>query len=165
MSTGEYTLCSSSTHAGLLISIIERRILLTRRSAHNVKVPKLMSVEEYESVFQLVSVIEGDLEGSGIPVLAASLPPGSMTGAPKKRSCELLQEIEGGKPRGLYSGVFGYLDVGGGGDFSVVIRSAFKWNDEEWQIGAGGAVTALSDPEAEWQEMLAKRENVLRAFM
>jgi para-aminobenzoate synthetase len=124
-----------------------------------------MSVEEYESVFQLVSVIEGDLEGSGIPVLAASLPPGSMTGAPKKRSCELLQELEAGKVRGLYSGVFGYLDVGGGGDFSVVIRSAFKWYDEDWRIGAGGAVTALSDAEAEWHEMLAKRENLLRAFI
>ena len=123
-----------------------------------------MSVEEYESVFQLVSVIEGDLSGSGIPVLAASLPPGSMTGAPKKRSCELLQELEGVRARGLYSGVFGYLDVGGGGDFSVVIRSAVKWNDEEWRIGAGGAVTALSDANAEWEEMLAKRENVLRAF-
>ena len=133
-------------------------------SAHNVNVPKLMSVEEYETVFQLVSVIEGDLDESGISVLAASLPPGSMTGAPKKRSCELLKELEGNNARGLYSGVMGYFDVGGGGDFSVVIRSAFKWDDEEWRIGAGGAVTALSDPEAEWQEMLAKRENVLRAF-
>ena len=81
-----------------------------------------MSVEEYESVFQLVSVIKGDLTASGIPVLAASLPPGSMTGAPKKRSCDLLHEIEEGQPRGLYSGVMGYFDVGGGGDFSVVIR-------------------------------------------
>ena len=124
-----------------------------------------MSVEEYETVFQLVSVIEGYLTGSGTHVLAASLPPGSMTGAPKKRSCDLLRMIEGDKARGLYSGVIGYFDVGGGGDFSVVIRSAFKWDDEEyWQIGAGGAVTALSEPEAEWQEMLAKRENVLRAF-
>ena len=59
---------------------------------------------------------------------------------------------------------FGYLDVGGGGDFSVVIRSAFKWGGENWKVGAGGAVTALSEPQAEWEEMLAKRENVLRAF-
>lgn len=138
---------------------------LTVGSAHNIEVPKLMSVEEYETVFQLVSVIEGDFERSGIPILAASLPPGSMTGAPKMRSCELLKGLEDENARGLYSGIMGYLDVGGGGDFSVVIRSAFKWDDEEeWRIGAGGAVTALSDPEAEWQEMLAKRENVLRAF-
>lgn len=123
-----------------------------------------MTVEEYETVFQLVSVVEGDLIGPGISVLAASLPPGSMTGAPKKRSCDLLKTTEDEEPRGLYSGVVGYFDVGGGGDFSVVIRSAFKWQGEDWCVGAGGAVTSLSDPEAEWQEMLAKRENVLRAF-
>ena len=69
-----------------------------------------------------------------------------MTGAPKKRSCELLKDIENQRPRGLYSGVIGYLDVGGGGDFSVVIRTAFKWSNEaKWRVGAGGAVTALSD--------------------
>ncbi len=65
----------------------------------------------------------------GIRLLGASLPPGSMTGAPKKRSCELLQTLEGGQPRGIYSGVFGYICAGGGGDFSVMIRSAFKWDD------------------------------------
>lgn len=134
----------------------------------NVKVEKLMAVEEYQTVFQLVSVIEGQLqEGSrhtGIDVLAASLPPGSMTGAPKKRSCELLTEIEG-KARGIYSGVLGYFDVGGGGDFSVVIRTAFRWDDEDvWRIGAGGAVTVLSSPQAEFEEMDLKRQSCLPLF-
>lgn len=128
-----------------------------------------MSIEEYETVFQLVSVIEGDLEqaSSGIAVLSASLPPGSMTGAPKKRSCEMLKDIEGGKPRGLYSGVVGFLDVGGGGDFSVVIRTAFKWDDEGdvWRVGAGGAITALSEAEAEWEEMMTKRESVFNSLL
>ena len=112
---------------------------------------------------------------SGLNVLAASLPPGSMTGAPKKRSCALLTEIETQKPRGLYSGVLGFLDVGGGGDFSVVIRTAFRYGgvdggdddddgEGDWQIGAGGAVTVLSEAEAEWEEMLAKRESLLRVF-
>jgi para-aminobenzoate synthetase len=134
----------------------------------NVKVEKLMAVEEYQTVFQLVSVIEGQLqEGSrhtGIDVLAASLPPGSMTGAPKKRSCELLTEIEG-KARGIYSGVLGYFDVGGGGDFSVVIRTAFRWDGEGvWRIGAGGAVTVLSSPTAEFEEMDLKRQSCLPLF-
>ena len=134
----------------------------------NVKVEKLMAVEEYQTVFQLVSVIEGQLqEGSrhtGIDVLAASLPPGSMTGAPKKRSCELLTEIEG-SARGIYSGVLGYFDVGGGGDFSVVIRTAFQWDDEGvWRIGAGGAVTVLSSPKAEFEEMDLKRQSCLPLF-
>lgn len=127
-----------------------------------------MAIEEYATVYQLVSVISGTLspQTSGLPVLAASLPPGSMTGAPKKRSCELLTQIENQRPRGLYSGVLGYLDVGGGGDFSVVIRSAFRYGgeSEDWRIGAGGAVTVLSESEAEWEEMEAKRERLVGVF-
>jgi para-aminobenzoate synthetase len=143
----------------------------------NVKVSKLMAIEEYKTVYQLVSVIEGHLPANGskagIEVLAASLPPGSMTGAPKKRSCELLQEIED-KPRGVYSGVLGYLDVGGGGDFSVVIRTGVNWSatqsdrqsedDHEWNIGAGGAVTIQSTAEGEFQEMEVKRDALFSVF-
>jgi para-aminobenzoate synthetase len=156
----------------------------------NVSVPRLMVVEEYKSVFQMISIVEGKiperLDGDGKPtrnrhtgldVLAASLPPGSMTGAPKKRSCEILQEIEG-KPRGLYSGVVGYMDVGGRGDWSVTIRSMFRFDDEDvlkehgeksevietWHIGAGGAVTALSTPEGEREEMLTKLTGTLGVF-
>lgn len=137
----------------------------------NVHVPKLMTIEEYETVYQLVSVIEGSMSPTsvaqtGVSVLARSLPPGSMTGAPKKRSCELLRQLENDQARGLYSGVLGYLDVGGSGDFAVVIRTAFKWDCEAtWRIGAGGAITALSDVEGEWQEMLAKRERVLDVLL
>ena len=110
-----------------------------------------------------------------------------MTGAPKKRSVEILQTLED-SDRSIYSGVFGYWCVGGSGDWSVVIRSCFKYDDqygtqpecglakddkqtrsatpekEEWVIGAGGAITALSDPEAEWDEMVVKLQSVLRAF-
>jgi para-aminobenzoate synthetase len=114
-----------------------------------------------------------------------------MTGAPKKRSVEILQSLEDCS-RSIYSGVFGYWCVGGSGDWSVVIRSCFKYDDrfdrqsddnflaevreertstsanttdkEEWVIGAGGAITALSDPEAEWDEMVVKLQSVLRAF-
>ncbi|KAF8457200.1 ADC synthase [Terfezia claveryi] len=161
----------------------------------SVKVRKLMQVEEYKSVYQLVSVIEGTVgkvadEGNsssaipptGFDVLARSLPPGSMTGAPKKRSVELLQSMEG-EERGIYSGVMGYWSVCGAGDWSVIIRTAFRYDDENditrpnagnatvakesevWRIGAGGAITALSDPEGEWDEMEVKLESTLRAFI
>ncbi|KAK3670916.1 para-aminobenzoate synthase, (PABA) [Recurvomyces mirabilis] len=153
----------------LMIVDLIRHDLNGVEGVRNVTVPKLMQVEEYSTVFQLVSVIEGDLNNStpGISALVASLPPGSMTGAPKKRSCELLKSIEGvDKPRGLYSGVLGYLDVGGGGDFSVIIRTAFRWAEEGfWRVGAGGAVTALSEPLAEWEEMLAKRQSLLELLV
>ncbi|TCD67100.1 Protein phosphatase PP2A regulatory subunit B [Steccherinum ochraceum] len=163
----------------------------------DVVVKQFCGVEENQTVWSMVSVIEGqpsaqlqhdDCHGLGWEVLRSSLPPGSMTGAPKKRSVELLHGLEG-QPRSVYSGVFGYWDVGGGGDWSVVIRSCFKYDagsasatetegttaaaserptgptgTVEWTLGAGGAITALSDPDAEWDEMLAKVESVLRAF-
>ncbi|KAM6498553.1 ADC synthase [Amanita muscaria] len=146
----------------------------------NVQVKQFCSVEEYETLWQLVSVIEG--KGSsrtenpllGWDVLSRSLPPGSMTGAPKKRSVEILQSLEDAE-RSVYSGVFGYWCVSGGGDWSVTIRSCFKYDEkrhdstrkdaeEQWVIGAGGAITALSDPESEWDEMVTKLKSVLRAF-
>lgn len=139
-----------------------------------VAVSKLMAVEEYATVYQLVSVIEGALPQSsnhhGIDVLAASLPPGSMTGAPKKRSVELLQQLENGMPeRGVYSGVAGYWSVCGAGDWCVIIRSAVRYDedgrDNEWTVGAGGAVTALSSPKDEWDEMSVKADSTVNAFL
>ncbi|OIW29575.1 para-aminobenzoate synthase-like protein [Coniochaeta ligniaria NRRL 30616] len=142
--------------------------------AGNVEVKELMKVEEYESVFQMITVVEGQLPSSGgytgLDVLAASLPPGSMTGAPKKRSCEILRELEGGQERGLYSGVVGYMCASGRGDWSVTIRSLFRWDDEGgegeevWRIGAGGAVTILSTPEGEAEEMFTKLAGPLGVF-
>ncbi|KAJ7358344.1 ADC synthase [Mycena albidolilacea] len=147
----------------------------------DVKVTQFCGVEEYHTVYQLVSSIEGRPKDSSIQssktnlgweTLRTSLPPGSMTGAPKKRSVEILQSLED-DDRGIYSGIFGYWCVGGGGDWSVTIRSCFKHedpcktdikSDEVWVLGAGGAITALSDPEAEWDEMNTKLQSVLKAF-
>ncbi|KAI0080332.1 para-aminobenzoate synthase [Panus rudis PR-1116 ss-1] len=155
----------------------------------NVDVKEFCTVEEYETVWQLVSVIEGraaephDHHEIGWDVLRRSLPPGSMTGAPKQRSVEILDTLEP-EPRRVYSGVHGYWCVGGGGDWAVTIRTCFKYcaqsckpdsasssSDSEpksrldrWTLGAGGAITALSDPEAEWDEMITKVESVLQAF-
>lgn len=139
-----------------------------------VDVIKLMSVEEYSTVFQLVSIIKGhftNTEYSGIDILSRSLPPGSMTGAPKKRSVEILQELEETR-RGIYSGVCGYWSVNNKADWSVIIRSIFNYktdieNEENystWRIGAGGAITVLSDPEGEWQELLTKLDSALQVF-
>lgn len=176
----EAILSSSKERAeNLMIVDLIRHDLFGVVGAGNVQVTKLMQVEEYETVFQLVSVIDGQLpvdqSKTGIDVLAASLPPGSMTGAPKKRSCEILQEVEEGRSRGVYSGVLGYLDVGGGGDFSVVIRTASRWSGDVetddagstwdvWSIGAGGAVTSQSTDIGEWEEMQTKRDALLDAI-
>ena len=95
-----------------------------------------------------------------------------MTGAPKKRSVEILQTLED-SDRSIYSGAFGYWCVSGGGDWAVTIRSCFKYDDgtgvadpdnEEWRIGAGGAITALSSVDGEWDEMHVKLQSVFRMF-
>jgi para-aminobenzoate synthetase len=93
-----------------------------------------------------------------------------MTGAPKKRSCKILREIEQ-RHRGIYSGVIGYLDIGGAGDFSVVIRTAVRHEPgvngqgDRWHIGAGGAITLQSTDEAEYREMEVKATSALIAFL
>ncbi|KAK6459306.1 para-aminobenzoate synthase [Scheffersomyces xylosifermentans] len=148
----------------------------------DVHVSQLMAVEEYKTVYQLVSVIQGQLPLSGyhgIDILHRSLPPGSMTGAPKKRSVELLQDIESlqtngfpGGRRGIYSGVVGYWSVTDDSDWSVIIRSVFHYNEDKentdetnlWRIGAGGAITVLSEADAEWEEMEVKLTSALQAF-
>lgn len=144
----------------------------------DVRVPKLMQVEEYETVYQLVSVIECDLKhkdelldkpssSKGFRILSTSLPPGSMTGAPKKRSVELLQkdmENHYGN-RGIYSGVFGYWSVDDQSDWSVIIRLMYSYSDRtKWRIGAGGAITVLSTAEGEWEEMNVKLDSILQMF-
>jgi para-aminobenzoate synthetase len=194
-------LSSSKERAeNLMIVDLVRHQLHGVYGSGNVHVSQLMEVEEYETLWQLVSVVDGvpsslqkartpdewedpvdyvssknssaeGVEFLGFDAFVESLPPGSMTGAPKKRSCEILQKAENHEPRGIYAGVLGYLDVGGGGDFSVVIRTAVKIDDEDpeskedvWHIGAGGAITAQSTPEGEYEEMRAKFMSTSRAF-
>lgn len=139
-----------------------------------IEVTKLMSVEEYETIYQLVSVIDGEFtnEFKGIDVLKNSLPPGSMTGAPKKRSVEILQHLETQQRRGLYSGICGYWSLNDNADWSVIIRSLFRYSDDltctpgydTYRCGAGGALTVLSTDQGEWDEMLVKLHSVLQLF-
>lgn len=158
-----------------------------------VEVVRLCDVVTTETVFSLVSHIRAhvpfpaetqrtssesikEMIKYGIRALTTALPPGSMTGAPKKRSCEILHHLEQ-RHRGVYSGAIGYMDVTGNGAWSVCIRTAFSHADEnipapdeesserqKWHIGAGGAITVLSDEEQEWEEMMTKLESVLKGF-
>lgn len=130
----------------------------------SVRVPELMVVESHPSVHQLVSTIEGDLEPGldAVDCVRAALPPGSMTGAPKHRTCEIIDEVERG-PRGIYSGVLGYFSYSGTADLSVIIRTLVSHDDEELTIGVGGGVITLSDPDDEYAEALLKSDALLAA--
>ncbi|KAI8618795.1 ADC synthase [Chytriomyces sp. MP71] len=135
---------------------------------NSVHVPFLMHVESYATVHQLVSTIRCTLKPGLTPLDAvrSSFPPGSMTGAPKLRTCQILEELEKGS-RGLYSGCLGFLSaVGGVVDLSVVIRTAVVVEDvadgnARVEIGAGGAIVFLSDPSGEFEEMLLKANSVM----
>jgi len=121
-----------------------------------VGVPELMRVETYETVHQLVSAVRGRLRAGvgAVECARACFPPGSMTGAPKRRTMEILDELEG-EARGVYSGAIGYFGLGGACDLSVAIRT-IALDGERIELGAGGAIVADSDPAAELSEMLLK---------
>ena len=121
-----------------------------------IQVPQLMKVESYRTVHQLVSTIRGRLRAGvdALDAVRACFPPGSMTGAPKIRTMELLDELEW-SARGVYSGALGYLTVDGRADLSVVIRTAVMTPDQT-VVGAGGAIVLDSDPADEYDEMVLK---------
>lgn len=130
----------------------------------SVHVPKLFSVETYASVHHLVSTISGTLrpDATAIDCVRAMFPGGSMTGAPKERTLAILDELEG-RPRGVYSGSLGFLSVSRRAELNIVIRTLVL-NGSELTIGTGGAITALSDPDEEYAEMVLKVRALMRTL-
>ncbi len=130
----------------------------------SIEVPELFAIEDYASVFQMVSTVRGRLrpDCDAVDLLRATFPPGSMTGAPKLAAMRILDRLEPVR-RGIYSGAIGYLDVRGGADFSVVIRSILL-RDGRAYVHTGGAIVADSDPASEWRESLDKVRPLLAAL-
>lgn len=148
----------------LMIVDLERNDLNHVCEPGTVQVTEHFAVETYATVFHLVTTIVGKMkEGlQAMDLIAAAFPGGSITGAPKIRSMEIIDELEHDR-RGLYTGSFGYFSLDGSCDLNIVIRTAV-FQDGVYHLGVGGGITCESEPEFEYEETLQKAKAVLEAI-
>ena len=132
-----------------------------------VKVDELFGIYSFPQVHQMISTVSGELKDniSFQEIIRATFPMGSMTGAPKKRVMELIEQYERTK-RGIFSGAVGYISPNGDFDFNVVIRS-IMYNSQSGYLSflTGSGITFYSDPEKEWEECLLKAEAMKNVFI
>jgi len=145
----------------LMIVDLVRNDIARVSAIGSVEVPSLLAVESYPHVHQLVSTVRGQLAAGLSPTDAfvSCFPAGSMTGAPKQRATELLDALER-RPRGIYSGAFGYFAADGSVDLAMVIRSIVL-DPQGATVGSGGGITALSIPDEELAEVRLKAAALL----
>jgi para-aminobenzoate synthetase len=149
----------------LMITDLLRNDLAMVCEVGSVEVPTLLAVESYPTVHQLVSTVRGRLRDdvTTVGALRALFPAGSMTGAPKLRTMEVITEVEQ-TPRGAYAGAFGWLAADGRADLGVVIRTLTTTGDGRYRLGTGGGITVHSDVESEYAESRWKAERLLTAL-
>ena len=145
----------------LMIVDLERNDLSKVCKPNSVKVTELFKLEEYETVFHLVATIEGKLKEnvSSVKCIRECFPGGSITGAPKIRAMEIIEELEKLK-RNIYTGSIGYFDLRGNSDFNIVIRTIIK-KDNKAYLGIGGGITWESIENDEWFETIDKAKALM----
>ncbi|MCI7739034.1 MAG: anthranilate synthase component I [Lachnospiraceae bacterium] len=131
---------------------------------NSVEVTEYMMIHRYSKIMHICSQVESDIRADcdGLDAIASVLPAGTLSGAPKIRACEIIEELES-EPRGIYGGALGYLDFAGNLDTCIAIRMAVKKNDRVY-VQAGGGIVADSIPEKEYEESANKAMAVMRAI-
>lgn len=157
--------CKKEIAENTMIVDVERNDLGRVCETGSVKVEKLCSLEKYDNVMHLVSTVKGDLEKNKdiVDILKATFPGGSITGAPKIRSMEIIEQLEPTK-RGPYTGSMGIIDFKGNANLNILIRTILIKNKTAY-FQVGGGIVADSDPEKEYQETLDKGSAMFSALM
>ena len=148
----------------LMITDLERNDLGRVCEFGSVHVPELVRVESFATVHHLVATVAGTLrrEVSHVDCIRACFPGGSITGAPKIRAMEIIDELEP-HARGIYTGAIGYFGPDGQSHFNIAIRTAVQ-QGRRLTFQAGGGIVADSDPDAEYEETLAKAQGIFNAL-
>ena len=148
----------------VMIVDLERNDLGKVCGYDTIRVNSLRQLERYNTVFQTTATVSGRLhkDKDRIDLLRACFPGGSITGCPKIRAMEIIEELEPSR-RSIYTGCLGYLSFSGGMDFNILIRTLLKKQDRLF-FGVGGGIVADSSPEGEYQETLVKAKAMLQAL-
>lgn len=132
---------------------------------HSVDVPEICTLESYAGLHQLTSSVRGRLKDGtdAFDLLSAVFPSGSVTGAPKRRSMEIIHQLER-KPRYAFCGSFGYVGFDGTADFNIMIRT-IQFHGCQARLDVGSGITSMSEPEEEYSETLLKAQKILHSTM
>lgn len=148
----------------MMIVDLERNDLGRVCDYGSIKVNQIRKLEEYSTVFQTTATVQAKLHHTKdrIDLLKACFPGGSITGCPKIRAMEIIEELEPAK-RAIYTGSLGYMSFSGPMEFSILIRSMLS-RKNKFYFGVGGGIVADSDPESEYSETLVKAKAMIRAI-